>query len=77
MVAERVHCVPVQFLGDSEAFDGELYVHAVHAVVVIEPDWLGYRHQTDIGLGTTCAGARGRVDGSCPTLEEDRVARLR
>ena len=39
-------------LADSEAFDGELYVDALHAVlgVEIEADWSGYRHRTDSGI---------------------------
>ena len=39
-------------LADSEAFDGELYVDSLHAVlgVEIEADWSGYRHRTDSGI---------------------------
>ena len=39
-------------LADSEAFDGELYIDAVHTVlgIEIEADWSGYRHRTDSGI---------------------------
>ena len=39
-------------LADSEVFDGDLYVRAVHTVlgIEIEADWSGYRHQTDTGI---------------------------
>ena len=39
-------------LADSEAFDGELYVDAVHTVlgVEIEADWSRFRHRTDSGI---------------------------
>ena len=39
-------------LANSEAFDGELYVEAVHCVlgVDIEADWTDYRHRTDSGI---------------------------